>query len=111
MLRRLLSRNPPVSEITPQEALRRHQAGAVIVDVREPDEWQAGHIPGALHIPVAMIPARLGELDPGRETIVVCRSGSRSAHAAAYLQQAGFTRVYNLSGGLIAWARERLPLV
>ena len=82
----------------------------MIVDVREPEEWHAGHIPDALHIPLSQLAARLAELDPGRETIIVCHSGSRSADAATYLRQAGFTQVYNLSGGLLAWARQRLPL-
>ncbi|GBD16171.1 Thiosulfate sulfurtransferase GlpE [bacterium HR26] len=109
ILRRFFA-GPAVPEVMPEEALRRQQAGALIVDVREPHEWRAGHIPGAVHIPLDQLATRLGELDAEREIILVCRSGNRSAHAAALLQQAGCRRVYNLSGGLIAWTRHRLPI-
>lgn len=109
IFRRLLG-GRSVPEVTPEEALRRQQAGALIVDVREPEEWRAGHIPGAVHVPLGELSARLRALDPEQELILVCRSGSRSAHAAALLQQAGCRRVYNLSGGLIAWTRHRLPI-
>ncbi len=109
ILRRLLV-GPAVPEVTPEEALRRQQAGALIVDVREPHEWRAGHIPGAVHIPLDQLAARLGELDTERDIILVCRSGNRSAYATALLGKAGFSKVYNLIGGIIAWARHGLPL-
>lgn len=99
-----------VPEVTPEEAQRRQQAGALIVDVREPEEGRAGHIPGAVHVPLGELSARLCEFDPEQEPILVYRSGSRSAHATMLLQQAGFRRVYNLAGGLIAWGRQGLPL-
>ncbi len=110
ILRRLFTRQP-VPEVTPEEARRRQQAGALIVDVREPEEWRAGHIPGAVHVPLGELGARLHELDAERELILVCRSGNRSARATVLLQQAGFRQVYNLAGGLVAWTRQRLPLV
>uniref|UniRef100_A0A7C2WID6 Rhodanese-like domain-containing protein n=1 Tax=Thermorudis sp. TaxID=1969470 RepID=A0A7C2WID6_9BACT len=110
VFRRLLG-GRSVPEVTPEEALRRQQAGALIVDVREPEEWRAGHIPGAVHVPLGELGSRLHELDAERELILVCRSGNRSARATVLLQQAGFRQVYNLSGGLIAWTRQRLPLV
>ncbi len=109
MLSRLFGR-PQVPEVNPTEAYERQQAGALIVDVREPDEWNAGHIPGARLIPLGQLPQRLNELDPAREIVLVCRSGNRSAQATVLLQRAGFTRVANLAGGMIAWSRARLPV-
>lgn len=109
MLRRLLG-FVQVPEVTPAEAAARQRAGALLLDVREPDEWRAARIPGARLIPLHELPSRLAELDPQREIIVVCRSGNRSAHATAYLQRAGFARVANLAGGLIAWSRAGLPV-
>lgn len=96
--------------MTPEEALRRQEAGAVIVDVREPDEWQAGHVPGARHIPLRSLPTRVGELDPNGEIIAVCHSGVRSEAAVKALKQAGFSNVWNLGGGMVAWERKRLPI-
>ncbi|MCM8747044.1 rhodanese-like domain-containing protein [Thermomicrobium sp. CFH 73360] len=109
VLGRLLSRFR-VPEVTPAEAHARQQSGALIIDVREPHEWRAGHIPGARLVPLDELPARLSELDPNRELILVCRSGNRSAYATMILQQAGFTRVANLAGGMIAWTRTGLPV-
>jgi rhodanese-related sulfurtransferase len=76
---------------------------AVFLDVREPAEWRAGHIEGALHIPLADVPARLGELPAESEVVVVCRSGGRSARATGWLVQNGYD-VVNLEGGMGAWA-------
>ncbi|MCS7051720.1 MAG: rhodanese-like domain-containing protein, partial [Thermomicrobium sp.] len=109
VLARLLGRHR-IPEVSPSEAHARQQAGALIVDVREPHEWHAGHIPGARLIPLDELPMRLHELDPQRELIVVCRSGNRSAYATALLQQSGFTNVANLAGGILAWARAGLPV-
>ncbi len=78
---------------------------ATLLDVREPDEWIAGHISGAIHIPLSDLPVRTGELDPDRTLVVVCRSGNRSAHATAWLNQNGFQAV-NLVGGMQAWAGQ-----
>lgn len=97
--------------LSPQDARARQQAGALLLDVREPAEWRAGHIPGALHIPLGSLQQRLGELDREQEIIVVCRSGNRSAHAVAALQAAGYHNTHNLSGGMMAWSRQRLPVV
>lgn len=109
MLSHLFGR-PQVPEVSPADAYARQQAGALIIDVREPDEWNAGHIPGARLIPLGELPHRLAELNPQREIVLVCRSGNRSARATALLQRAGFTRVANLAGGMIAWSRARLPV-
>ncbi len=76
---------------------------AVILDVREPDEWEAGHIATARHIPLADLPARFGELPADSEVLVICRSGGRSARAVAWLNQNGVDAV-NVDGGMGAWA-------
>src|SRR5688572_8101074 len=80
-----------------------------VVDVRYPNEWEAGHIDGALHIPGDYIFDRVGELDPTRPVVTVCRSGSRSAEAAKELAGEGFD-VQNLEGGIDAWVAEGLPI-
>ena len=76
--------------------------GLVVLDVREPIEWQYGHIEGSIHIPMAELPARLDELPEG-QTLVVCAVGGRSARAVAWLNQQGRDSV-NLEGGLVEWA-------
>lgn len=86
---------------------------AMLLDVRENDEWAAGHAPGAVHIPMGQVAQRLEELDtvfPDRPVPVVCRSGGRSARVTAYLQQAGWD-VVNVEGGMRAWAAAGRPMV
>lgn len=115
MLRRLFNRvaqapTGGADEVSPGEARERLQQGSVLVDVREPAEWTSGHAPGAVHIPLGQLPARLGELPRDRELITVCRSGHRSAQAATLLRGAGYGRVRNLKGGMSAWAAGGLPV-
>jgi rhodanese-related sulfurtransferase len=81
-----------------------------VVDVREPDEWDAGRIDGSIHIPLGNLPAAWGELDHDRPVVTVCRSGSRSAGAAQDLAAQSFD-ASNLDGGLLAWVDAGLPLV
>jgi rhodanese-related sulfurtransferase len=76
-----------------------------LVDVRTPEEWRAGHIEGSLHIPLAELPHRLEEIDPGATTVVVCQIGQRSYMAAMYLRGQGMD-AHNLDGGLERWVRE-----
>jgi len=85
-------------------------ADAVLLDVREVDEWVAGHVEGAVHVPMNEVPQALDRLDHDDEIVVVCKVGSRSAYVAAWLNQQGF-RASNLDGGLIAWAGAGRPLV
>ena len=80
-----------------------------VLDVREDDEWAAGHIAGAIHIPLQEIPARLGDLPEG-QTLVVCKVGGRSAKAVNYLAQQGF-EVVNLAGGMLDWEAAGRPMV
>ncbi len=82
----------------------------VVLDVREPYEWAAGHIEGALHIPMGEIPARVGELDSQARTLVVCHVGGRSARVTAWLHQQGYD-VVNLAGGMDAWEMAQRPVV
>lgn len=85
-------------------------ASAYVLDVREDDEWVAGHVPASCHMPMAEVRRRLDELPADREVVVVCRSGHRSGHVTAYL--VGFGRAArNLDGGLQAWAARGRPLV
>jgi len=81
-----------------------------VVDVRYPNEWEAGHIEGSVHIPLDYVFEHVDELDRTRPVVTVCRSGSRSAEAARDLASEGFD-VRNLSGGLDAWVAEGLPIV
>src|SRR5689334_111187 len=85
--------------------------GAFLLDVREGEEWTAGHAPGAVHLPMMEIPARLGEVPRDGDIVVVCRSGSRSAQVVAYLQGNGWDQVFNLDGGMRAWAVAGRPVV
>jgi len=82
----------------------------MLLDVREPDEWQAGHAPDAVHVPLAALAASLGELDKTRPIVAVCRVGGRSERAAAGLLQRGYDAV-NLAGGMQAWDAAGMPVV
>jgi rhodanese-related sulfurtransferase len=108
LLQRLLKR--PYTKVTPAQAAELVEGGAVLVDVREPHEWQAGHAPGARHIPLADLERRARELPAGRPLLTVCRSGARSSRAAALLGGQG-REVSNVAGGMHAWARAGLPVV
>src|SRR5580698_7073752 len=94
-----------IPEIQVEELKRRLDAGEdlFVLDVREPHEYQICHINGHL-IPLGDLPRRVNELDSSREIVAHCRSGVSSAKAVAFLQQAGFKKVHNLAGGILAWA-------
>ena len=99
---------PAVIDVDVEDALTRVRGGSVLLDVREPSEWDAGHAEGATHLP-------LGDLDPAawpddRETVVICRSGNRSGKAAALLAEAGH-RVVNVAGGMKAYAEAGHPVL
>lgn len=82
---------------------------AQVIDVRSPDEWSHGHLPGARHIPLAALPDRLDEIDPSRPVVLHCRGGGRSAIASSLLMSRGLTNVANLKGGYDAWVAQGLP--
>ena len=105
-------RDGAVPETTPLELVDRLKRGEVaLIDVREPHEWEIGHIPGARLIPLATLPEALASLDGTREIVVHCKSGVRSAKAVRQLQAAGFTRVSNLAGGILRWSDDVDPTV
>ncbi len=101
-----------VPEITPKELKARLDRGddLYILDVREPHEYQICQIGGHL-IPLGDLPRRVNELDSSREIVAHCRSGKRSADAVAFLKQAGFKKIWNLKGGILAWSDEVDPRV
>lgn len=82
-----------------------------MIDVREKWELEVASIPDVRHIPMGEIPARLGELDPHQETVIMCRSGGRSMQVAQFLDRNGFKSVANLTGGILAWSRDVDPSV
>jgi rhodanese-related sulfurtransferase len=83
---------------------------AYLLDVREPDEWAAGHAPGAHHLPMMEVPARLAELPTDQDVVVVCRSGGRSGQVVSYLLANGWDNVRNLDGGMQQWAASGRPV-
>lgn len=82
----------------------------LVVDVREQDEWTAGHIAEAVHIPLMQVPQRVDDIPSDRPILVVCKVGARSAQAAGFLQTQG-RDVVNLAGGMIAWEASGRPMV
>ena len=91
------------------ELLRDEPEETILLDVREVAELAIASIPGALHIPMREIPARLGELDPNKIIICLCHMGGRSAQVTAFLNSRGHSRAVNLNGGITAWARDVDP--
>jgi rhodanese-related sulfurtransferase len=100
----------PYRTVSAVQAAALTEAGAILLDVREPHEWQAGHAPQARHIPLGQLPRRAAELPESRAVVTVCRSGARSARAAAILARDG-RDVSNLAGGMRAWAQAGLTVV
>jgi molybdopterin/thiamine biosynthesis adenylyltransferase/rhodanese-related sulfurtransferase len=104
-----------IDEIGTAEAHARLENGAdpLLLDVREPDEWQEGHLPGAVHVPRGNLESRIEALLPerDREIIVYCASGNRSAFAAKTLAELGYDRVLNLAGGFVDWKRNGFDVV
>lgn len=99
-----------VEQIGPEQALRLLAAGAALIDVREPEEWQVGRAAEAIHLPLGDLGGRLGELPEDRTLIMVCRSGARSNAAATALVEIGLPAV-NLAGGMQAWKAASLAVV
>jgi rhodanese-related sulfurtransferase len=103
-----------VSELSPQEFLDRRAGGEdmTLLDVRE--DWEVALAPvptHTVHVPMGEISDRIGELDAKKETVVICRSGGRSAQVAHFLERQGFGKVFNLSGGILAWSRVIDPRI
>ncbi|MGH9470547.1 MAG: molybdopterin-synthase adenylyltransferase MoeB [Terriglobia bacterium] len=102
-----------VPEITPVELKRLMDSGhaPVLIDVREPHEYDICRIPGSRLIPLGEVPARMNELDTADEIVVHCRSGARSARAVEFLMKSGFHKIRNLQGGILAWSDQVDPSV
>lgn len=98
-----------LKDVTPEEGQRRVQAGALLVDVREPNEFDEVHAQGAHLLPLSEFEARFQELPKDRPLVMICRSGARSARAGQYLLENGYTDVVNLEGGTLAWKDAGLP--
>lgn len=100
----------PVPEITPEEAQTLIEDGALLVDVREQKEWDAARVPGAVLKPMSDLNTWYGDLPKDRQVVLMCRTGNRSGKIAeALINQAGFTNVHNLTGGIVRWAEELRP--
>lgn len=114
MLRKLFGSAPAdgnaaVSVEEARQKLDAHEA--LMIDVRERDEWQAGHVKGAQHIPLGELGTRLDEIPRDREILLFCRSGNRSGKATQLLQAQGFAQARNVEGGIIAWTGRGFPVV
>ena len=99
-----------VPEAGPAEADVRVRAGAMLLDVREQDEWDAGHAPGADHVPMSEVPGDIGRLSVAPEILVICRSGARSRKVVGWLRTQGVNSV-NVAGGMQSWAQAGLPVI
>jgi rhodanese-related sulfurtransferase len=102
-------RLPP--EISVTDAAVKRDAGAFILDVRQPDEWVEYHVPGATLIPLGELEAHVKQVPQDKDIIVVCRSGNRSQTARDILLKAGHTRVTSMTGGLKEWRAQGFPTV
>ena len=96
--------------ISVEEALALVSDGALLLDVREDNEWDAGHAADATHIALSDVPDHLDDLTKGRVIVCVCRSGVRSSRAATFLIQNGHDAI-NLEGGMLSWADNGAPIV
>jgi len=105
----MLSTDQNVPEV-PLDAVNPHAPDALVIDVREPHEYAAGHIPGAINLPQADLATRLAELPRDKRLLLVCQSGFRSLRAAQFLAQAGFTGVASVSGGTAGWMNAGHPI-
>lgn len=94
-------------DITPEEVKAMlNRKDIQLIDVREIDEYEAGHIPGITHISLSQFVARTNEIDPEKEVICVCRSGNRSGTACEYLSSLGYEKLHNMVGGMNKWSGE-----
>ena len=101
-----------INEIEVTELAQLKDSGETIrvIDIRQPAELNSGIIPGAEALPMHIIPLRINEFKRDEKLIMVCRSGARSAQACMYMQQQGYDNVFNLRGGMMAWAGSGLEL-
>lgn len=98
-------------EISVEEAVAKRDAGAFILDVRQPEEWNEFHVPDSTLMPLSELASRVDELPKDQEIVIVCRSGNRSAQGRDILLNAGFTQVTSMAGGLTQWKAAGYPTV
>lgn len=101
---------PKIENISPLEAKQKLDAGSVLIDVRESNEWKSGHAPGAQHIALGLLENKMKTIPKEREIMVICQSGMRSKQAAKMLAAKGY-QVVNVSGGMANWKRMNLRTV
>jgi rhodanese-related sulfurtransferase len=101
-----------INEVNTLEATRLMNEDALLLDVREDNEWAVGRLPNARHIRLGELSKRLSELEKFKDkpVVVYCRSGNRSARACALLKKSGFSNANNLAGGIMAWEQANLPI-
>lgn len=92
------------------KAFQLREEGTFLLDVRTPAEWTEVHIPGAYLIPLDELPVRISELPEDQDILIYCRSGNRSAKALSILQNAGFSQVYSMTGGINEWINAGYPV-
>lgn len=97
------------ADIDAQQAAKLRDAGAFVLDVREPSEWVQVHVPGATLIPLGQLQARVNEVPKDKEVVVICHTGNRSKVGRDTLKQAGFTNVTSVNGGMNAWSAAGYP--
>lgn len=101
------------NEVKPDDAVRLiNRDDAIVIDVRDDNEYQSGHIINAIHIPLPLLDNRITQLSDAKDNplLVYCRTGNRSAQAASQLMKLGFSKVHKLSGGISAWQSANLPV-
>lgn len=99
------------AEISVAAAKEKYDSGVFMLDVRQPEEWDQGHIPNTTLVPLGELKDRLSELPKDAPIVVVCRSGNRSAQARDFLLQSGFSAVTSMAGGVTQWAASGYPTV
>jgi rhodanese-related sulfurtransferase len=100
---------PPDIDVATAASLR-GRSDVVMLDVRTPEEYAQGHIPGVVPIPLNQVPNRLAEIPKDKTVVVTCHSGNRSSQAAQLLRQRGYDNVHNMLGGIVAWEQAGYPV-
>ena len=111
LLPRELETNQIADTVSVSEAAELFSAGSFLLDVREPSEWEAAHIDGAVLIPLAELSTRMSEIPKDKTVLIICRSGNRSAQARDQLRAAGYPQTTSIDGGMNAWIEAGLPVV
>lgn len=104
-----VSKLPSTVDVATVKALQGRD-DVVVLDVREPSEYAAGHIPNVTLIPMGQVPNRLSEIPKDKTVILTCRSGNRSGQVADFLRQQGYSNVHNMEGGILAWQQAGYPV-